>query len=823
MVVQNEMFYKKLRKVISSYKGNFTETDKKERYKWEAIGWYKQNWKIDADDFAEMLKVSFGKTQNLLSSGMYYPYKMIVEFANAEPEEMRKLFSKLHNEEISFAERYLAFREGCEERIELIKKQNPESNRLHHYQDLRAVMTYLTFEYPDKYFMFKSTMYAVFRDRVGFIEDDTNKKSAVHKLEQFTDLCNLLLAEIENDSALVEMHKSRLDDNCYKDEALHLLTVDIMYYGSVYMEEADFFEDEIGAEDTNYWPTKEAYDPKLGVEDWYNFLLEDIKDYPSTLDMLKAMVDLGGETTCARLGTYLGEHPSSCISRGNTFGRRVKKKYNLPPCMDDNVERYFPVPFVGRSVVEDGKNHYAWKIRPELEEALRLINEDRKVLEDKYTDVALNSILYGPPGTGKTYYTVIYAVAIIENKELKIVEAEARESYEDVLYRYNGYKAQGYIEATTFHQSYGYEEFIEGIKPVVSDDESKDGDDIKYKIEPGIFKKFCEQADEQMVSFDDAWTSLIKCAKENGNRYVFRRRTGTPINADLKDDQTFVVNWSGGTNNVLKKSKIKQQWATSNYEDRDTLSGGTRWLFDAYQAVIDEMISKYRMTADNKSQTKKNYVFIIDEINRGNIAKIFGELITLVEDTKRTGMPEGMTVMLPYSQKNFGVPKNMYIVGTMNTADRSIATIDTALRRRFLFREMLPNTNILADINVEDLSIRDMLENMNKKISVLYDREHTIGHAYFLPLRKIQTVDKLAEIFINSIIPLLQEYFYDDYEKIRLILGDNKKENDEEMFIIAKKNDYSSLFGHAELEFDSDYSYEINYSAFKTIDSYRSI
>ena len=165
----------------------------------------------------------------------------------------------------------------------------------------------------------------------------------------------------------------------------------------------------------------------------------------------------------------------------------------------------------------------------------------------------------------------------------------------------------------------------------------------------------------------------------------------------------------------------------------------------------------------------------------------------------------------------------MYIVGTMNTADRSIATIDTALRRRFLFREMLPNTNILADINVEDLSIRDMLENMNKKISVLYDREHTIGHAYFLPLRKIQTVDKLAEIFINSIIPLLQEYFYDDYEKIRLILGDNKKENDEEMFIIAKKNDYSSLFGHAELEFDSDYSYEINYSAFKTIDSYRSI
>ncbi len=206
---------------------------------------------------------------------------------------------------------------------------------------------------------------------------------------------------------------------------------------------------------------------------------------------------------------------------------------------------------------------------------------------------------------------------------------------------------------------------------------------------------------------------------------------------------------------------------------------------------VYHLIEKYHPTA-TKTDVPKNHVFIIDEINRGNISKVFGELITLIEESKRLGKSEGMSVRLPYSQKLFGVPENVYIIGTMNTADRSIATIDTALRRRFMFREMLPKPEVLTGLQVEDLSITDMLRRLNQRITVLYDREHTIGHAYFMKLREEPTIDALAEIFRNNIMPLLQEYFYEDYEKIRLVLDDGC-------------------------------SYEINDEAFGNIEAYRSI
>lgn len=155
---------------------------------------------------------------------------------------------------------------------------------------------------------------------------------------------------------------------------------------------------------------------------------------------------------------------------------------------------------------------------------------------------------------------------------------------------------------------------------------------------------------------------------------------------------------------------------------------------------VYQIIEKYDSTppAFVTDSHDNNYVFIIDEINRGNISKIFGELITLVEPTKRWGNPEGMEAVLPYSQKSFGVPKNVYIIGTMNTADRSISIIDTALRRRFFFKEMLPKPDVLADVSVKDLSVSGLLARMNERIAVLYDREHTIGHAYFMPLKKIR-------------------------------------------------------------------------------------
>lgn len=173
-----------------------------------------------------------------------------------------------------------------------------------------------------------------------------------------------------------------------------------------------------------------------------------------------------------------------------------------------------------------------------------------------------------------------------------------------------------------------------------------------------------------------------------------------------------------------------------------------------------------------------NYVLIIDEINRGNIANIFGELITLIEDSKRAGEKEAISVKLPYSKETFSVPNNLYIIGTMNTADRSVEALDSALRRRFVFEEMMPCPDLLKDVKVKnlDISLKDLLETINGRIEVLKDREHQIGHSYFMGFVKGEAceieAEKLLAVFKNNIIPLLQEYFYGDYEKILLVLGD---------------------------------------------------
>lgn len=169
--------------VIKHYKEHFSSVDKNERYKWEALGWYKKHWKIDAEDFAGMLANAFSKTSNLLSSGMYYPYKMITEYAQANPEEVRRIFKVLHDENLPLAERYQVFRDSCKSRIDQIMKEQPGREKaLNHYQDLRAVMVYLTFEYPEKYYLFKSTMYSDFRDRIGFREEKGNQASVIGKV-----------------------------------------------------------------------------------------------------------------------------------------------------------------------------------------------------------------------------------------------------------------------------------------------------------------------------------------------------------------------------------------------------------------------------------------------------------------------------------------------------------------------------------------------------------------------------------------------------------------------------------------------------------------
>jgi len=430
---------------------------------------------------------------------------------------------------------------------------------------------------------------------------------------------------------------------------------------------------------------------------------------------------------------------------------------------------------------------------------------------------SINKIFYGPPGTGKTYNTIVDAVKTCEGGDESLPYCEnhneynkdCADCYTKTKSRYGELKKEGRIEFITFHQSYGYEEFIEGIRA-----ETKDGG-IAYRVEDGLLKKIAFRATSaEEIDFEHAYNEL-RFQIENGENVQARltRQEKTCTIVGVNREGSFKVqpaNPRSDTkrNYVVTKEKLEKMWPErANIERSTDLERFGLGTTDSsyYWAVLKKLeeIGDVRDFSQRESRVER-YVLIIDEINRGNISKIFGELITLIEDDKRIGKDHAMTVRLPVSGEEFGVPKNLHIIGTMNTADRSIAMMDTALRRRFDFEEMMPKPKLLDGLQIEGINIKEMLEKMNQRIEVLIDREHTIGHAYFMPAKKDEVID-LASIFKNKVIPLLAEYFFEDWEKIRLVLGDNQKNSEDYQFIKTDKKSVTSLFkDKGNLEFLED-------------------
>lgn len=498
---------------------------------------------------------------------------------------------------------------------------------------------------------------------------------------------------------------------------------------------------------------------------------------------------------------------------------------------------------------------------------------------------ALNQILYGPPGTGKTYATIEAALEILDPQWL----SDKRGSRKALKERFDELANDERIRFVTFHQSFSYEDFVEGLR-AESNEEFKQ---LEYKVEPGVFKRLCDAARTQSlhaetgvrsnpsiwkISINGTGSSTTRnYCLEHGEARVGWGNTGDLL-GDLENSEYYQKLGSGdkGTLEYFAQGMAIGDIVlcirsaahigavgviTGDYRYEEQVPAGliddychvrpVKWLYrDVNQSILPlnddhqftlktvypmarfswadllSYLEKQGVTPSVplvvKPAERKPHVLIIDEINRGNVSRIFGELITLIETSKREGAEEALSVDLPYSKKPFSVPSNVYIIGTMNTADRSLAGLDIALRRRFIFREMPPKPELLDGVLVGGIDIGQLLQVMNQRIEALLDRDHCLGHAYFMPLLSDARPEHLGLIFRNQILPLLQEYFFEDWQRIQWVLNDHRKP-EQDRFVYEQAKALQALFGDGVNVGAGSKTWCVNEEAFDRIEAYAGI
>lgn len=486
----------------------------------------------------------------------------------------------------------------------------------------------------------------------------------------------------------------------------------------------------------------------------------------------------------------------------------------------------------------------------------------------------LNVIFYGPPGTGKTLQCIRQAVRIVEKSDEQTFEKAYPLHQAHLLQaKFEKYQREGKIALITFHPSFAYEDFVEGLKPF-----KNEKDDLYYDIEDGIFKQICLNAAYSLYqnqqkrllqdsegqykrNFDAIYYEFLDYLKrsmqDDNQEVIFETKSEKPLYlVDINKNDTLQFRYGRGSRTygvtkvsmalmyryfntvddiehvnddiqkVTGKSNASLYWSvfnrlkifentrntTYNYLLSNHRLMGRPVNDELYQSMKREISNfEYQHLKEDDFNKAGNFVLIIDEINRGNVAAILGELITLLEQDKRAGNTLGLSTILPYSRERFSVPPNLYILGSMNTADKSISNLDTALRRRFDFQEVRPHEYLLntgedssypslaaeekenymsrTNDGLKKIDLEKMLRMMNARLVRLLDREHTLGHAYFLPvLQDHDPLRKLKEVFYQQIIPLLQEYFFDDYSKIQWVIGQSffADTHDEKDFFFPK-------------------------------------
>ena len=780
----------RLKEVLVDYKKVFVSQQwPNEKYKWEAVKWFQDNWKIEAADFAEMLNTATGRTMNLLASANYFPQRMIVKFARIVPEEVKAMFIELFDESLDVIERIENFKQKST--ILLEKYGNGAAQ---HYQYENAITTYLWLRYPDKYYIFKLGEIKAVADT---LESDYRFKKGAYaeNLRSFLKLYDELSACLKEDSDLVALLHSQLTDSCYPDPELKTLTIDVGFYISRYFAQSNL--------ETKVVWYGEDFDTGLSEEDWMRLLQDRSVFTESSLEIMKRMKDYGGQATCKQLAVKYGETPNFYMAGSVALARRVSESTGVEPDnRGQNNQKWWPILYTGRSAEKDEEGSFVWKLRDPLATALGKVD---------LKDVRL----YATDEDGEDKPRCWWLNANPKIWSFSDLSVGELQSY--TLYNEAGNKRrifQNFLDAKAGDNLIGYES--NPVKQIVAlgrITSEQDGQKIYFEKTEGLANpidyatlKDCPEL-EKMEFFQNPNGSLFKLSQGEYDfiidliREENPKETDKPIDSYSKDDflnevympeekydalaavlrnkKNIILQGAPGVGKTFTArrlaysmmgekddSRLEFVQFHQNYSYEDFVMG--------YKPVENGFELKYgifyKFCQRAANQGDKDFFFIIDEINRGNLSKIFGELLMLIENDYR-----GTKATLAYNGLPFAVPKNLYIIGMMNTADRSLAMIDYALRRRFSFFNLEPGFDSEGFISYQESLNSETLNELISRIKELnYEiandktlgKGFCIGHSYFCS-RDICTDEWLRSVVEYDILPMLSEYWFDDASRLQ--------------------------------------------------------
>ena len=757
-----------------------------EKYKFDDLNRFRSTFDLNAVDLASMLNESL-PNDNLVVSGSYYPKKMLVIYAQAEPETIRSALNVLYDESRPIEPRISEYEQIISD---LNFRQNAELNKTNSsYNDARFISLLLSFRYPAEYTYYKSEQ-LLSAAKIVYGDDKSIGGDNIHKVKFAAEfgksIQRELLARTEFTDLRLSVAPDAQEDNLWFAEDAYYVIGRLQRQNQLHKQPV------AGTQALQYW----IYSPGRNAERFDKDVNEsvmalnydvtfDLKTVASKDDLKQKLVNQGEDSGMNKVQALADI--SHVMKKGDVVfakkGVNTIIGYGIVTSdyiFDDASEVYQHV----RSVQwkKTGEWNYAGKFDDTSNFAIKTLTnitsystlisnlkqligmdeeKEKNTVED--SDLALNTILYGPPGTGKTYSAIEeYAKDLLSgqsNQEMSAEEVLADEvkslTWWQViavsLYAHNDtpLKIRDILNQPVVQS---YSKFVKGrtsknVYGTVSTTliERSDATSSNSTYRMGVQEYFHKNENSE-------WTLT-----EEGRAYVEAELSNVPTQASGQHG----TDW----HKFFRTITFHQSYSYEEFVEgiRPKLDGDVGGIaYEIKDGIFKELCSVASQDPDNK------YLLIIDEINRGNIAKIFGELITLLEDGKR----ETMSVRLPYSQDSFTVPKNLYVLGTMNTADRSIALLDIALRRRFEFVELMPKNELLSS-NIEGtgLSLAKLLEQLNQKISIMIDRDHQIGHSY---LMEIDSLKSLNRAWYKKILPLIQEYFYNDWEKLEILLGKSK-------------------------------------------------